>query len=271
MTLPARNTSFKTDPLEEYKWTGVNGFLSEFVDEIWIYGGPDMALTSQILIPQWKACLAIVRKWSPSDQTLKDVQLMVFGPITKARPHTPEPGTEIIAARLWPETVANLLDLPLSDISDQDIDGRHLPGFDAVIRAAEMGQSQESVARALLEGIALNASTCRSVSDTTHAAASFIRASHGMMDIGRIADKLDISDRALRRNFKSDLTLSPKKYARLIRLKSVLFSADERQHPDWSGLAHEFGYFDQSHLTEDVRKLTGQRFSSLHQMRRARP
>jgi len=271
MTLPTRNTSFKTDPLGEYKWTGVNGFLSEFVDEVWIYGSPDMALTSQILIPQWKACLAVVRKWDLSDRNLTDVQLMVFGPITKARPHLPEPGTEIIAARLWPETVANLLNLPLSDISDQDIDGRYLPGFEAVKRVAEMGKSQDCVARALLEGIALNASTCRSVSDTTHAAASFIRASHGMMDMGRIANQLDISDRSLRRTFKAELTLSPKKYARLVRLKSVLFSADEMQNPNWAALAHEFGYFDQSHLTEDVRKLTGQRFSSLHQMRRASP
>jgi len=271
MTLPTRNTSFKTDPLGEYKWTGVDGFLSEFVDEVWIYGGPDQPLTPQILIPQWKACLAVVRKWDPADHTLTNVQLMVFGPITQARPHIPDPGTEIIAARLLPETVANILDIPLSDISDQDIDGDHLPGFDAVKRVAESGDPQDRVARTLLEDIALNASTCRSVSNTTQAAANLIRTSNGMMDMGKIADRLDISDRSLRRTFKAELTLSPKKYARLIRLKSVLFSADEMQNPNWAALAHEFGYFDQAHLTEDVRKLTGQRFSSLHQMRRASP
>jgi AraC-like DNA-binding protein len=72
--------------------------------------------------------------------------------------------------------------------------------------------------------------------------------------LSTLAGHLGLSDRHLRTVFARDVGLSPKQFARIVRLRHVLsrFGGDR-----WARLADEAGYFDQAHMIGDFRALMG--------------
>ena len=76
--------------------------------------------------------------------------------------------------------------------------------------------------------------------------------------VSAAADELSMSVRRFRREFGERVGLSPKAYARIVRFRRVAMSvAAATEPPRWAALAAEHGYFDQSHLIHEFRKLTG--------------
>ncbi len=69
-----------------------------------------------------------------------------------------------------------------------------------------------------------------------------------------VARKLGVSERQLRNLFDRLVGLSPKQFARLQRVRLVLTDV---QRGDLAGLAARAGYFDQSHMTTEFRRLVG--------------
>lgn len=98
-----------------------------------------------------------------------------------------------------------------------------------------------------------------------------IRQSFGRHRVTDIADNLNVPERTFRRQFVQDIGLSPKQYSRRVRLMGLLLRTDQLARPNWSALAHDFGFFDQAHLIEDTRLLTGLGPAELHAMRRNLP
>lgn len=269
MHLPLANHHFRSDPLNEYRWIDIaSPPLAQLVEAIWIYGGPDVRLTEQVLVPHWKTCVAVVREWKTGDRMPNSVRFLLLGPVTTTQPNFPNPGTEIIAARLHPEAVSQMTNLSLVDLCDQEIQWNPALPYSQLQRIAETSSSPLPVASALVEALVNLHRDNESPHQSTQAAASLIRFYQGRASIKAIAEKLDCSDRSIRRQFKSDLGLSPKRYARFVRLKAMMFDSDLHSSPNWAGLAHKFGYTDQAHMLRDVRDLTGYKLSKLHYMRR---
>jgi len=61
----------------------------------------------------------------------------------------------------------------------------------------------------------------------------------------------------MQRVFARDLGISPKLYARIVRLNAVLATLDETERARAVDLALDAGYFDQAHLLRDFRLLAG--------------
>jgi methylphosphotriester-DNA--protein-cysteine methyltransferase len=53
-----------------------------------------------------------------------------------------------------------------------------------------------------------------------------------------------------------------------MRLNRLVAAADSETHPGWCALALDAGFYDQSHMIDDVRELTGLTPSALHRERR---
>ena len=68
------------------------------------------------------------------------------------------------------------------------------------------------------------------------------------------ARKLGVSERQLRNLFDRLVGVSPKQFARLQRVRLVLTDV---LRGDLAGLAARAGYFDQSHMTTEFRRLVG--------------
>jgi transcriptional regulator GlxA family with amidase domain len=81
-----------------------------------------------------------------------------------------------------------------------------------------------------------------------------VRSGHVPGTVGDVARDLAVSERQLRNLFAEGVGLSPKHYARIDRVRTVLDHATTRS---WAELAAATGYYDQSHMTSDFRTLMG--------------
>lgn len=77
------------------------------------------------------------------------------------------------------------------------------------------------------------------------------------LTIGRIAQRIGLSQRRFIQVFKQEVGMSPKLFCRVRRFQHVLESVREQAAPDWARLALDHGYFDQSHFIRDFRILCG--------------
>jgi AraC-like DNA-binding protein len=69
---------------------------------------------------------------------------------------------------------------------------------------------------------------------------------------------LGTSTRQLRRAFADVVGLSPKQYLRILRFQRARRLAAQSAAPRWSSIASAVGYFDQAHMINDFRALSGQ-------------
>ena len=73
-----------------------------------------------------------------------------------------------------------------------------------------------------------------------------------------LATAIGINRRALERIFRTEVGLSPKLFARICRIQSVLHGLDQGAHVhDWAAIAASRGFSDQSHLIREFRLLAG--------------
>lgn len=72
-----------------------------------------------------------------------------------------------------------------------------------------------------------------------------------------LAARTGIRKRSLQRLFNEYVGINPKWVIRRYRLHEVVESFQLAEEPDWAQLALELGYFDQAHLINDFRTITG--------------
>jgi AraC-like DNA-binding protein len=79
--------------------------------------------------------------------------------------------------------------------------------------------------------------------------------SNGNYPIEALAKTFELSERSLERRFRSHIGTTPKKYARVVRLRSAIFQREKVS--SWAEVAYAAGYYDQSHMINDFRELYG--------------
>lgn len=83
-----------------------------------------------------------------------------------------------------------------------------------------------------------------------------IRSSRGTARIGELAAELGSSQSSLEKRFRAAVGATPKKFAAIVRLRSILDSATPAAN--LAELAARAGYYDQSHFIHDFRAFTGE-------------
>ena len=73
--------------------------------------------------------------------------------------------------------------------------------------------------------------------------------------IRSVASRLDVSERHLRRRFDMSLGVTPKQFARIVRVGKVVAAA--RNGRDWADIAALSGFSDQSHMIHDFNSMIG--------------
>ncbi|MGK3989358.1 helix-turn-helix transcriptional regulator [Sorangium sp. So ce136] len=77
----------------------------------------------------------------------------------------------------------------------------------------------------------------------------------GEVRVERVAGRLGITARHLRRAFIENVGIGPKEFARTVRLQRAVRMA--ATSCDWARIAADAGYYDQAHLIADFRQLLG--------------
>ena len=103
--------------------------------------------------------------------------------------------------------------------------------------------------------------------DPAAVAMARIREQRGQGAVALLAGGLGACSRTLRRRMQVEYGVTPKSYARLVRLSATVGASDGHCSPDWSDTAARFGYADQAHLVRDHRALTGLTPARLHARR----
>lgn len=87
---------------------------------------------------------------------------------------------------------------------------------------------------------------------------SDIHQSNGQMSISEIAKRGFLSIRGLERSFKTHIGITPKEYSNIVRFQNALSTIkNSTQDRSLLDIAIECGYYDHSHLTNEIKRITG--------------
>jgi AraC-like DNA-binding protein len=87
------------------------------------------------------------------------------------------------------------------------------------------------------------------------AACKALDRSAGNQPIAQLARTLELTERTLERRFQAHIGATPKKYARIVRLRKAMLQGGRLGN--WPDVACAAGYYDQSHMIRDFREFYG--------------
>jgi transcriptional regulator GlxA family with amidase domain len=165
-----------------------------------------------------------------------------------------------IGVRFKPGTVAPFLPFPTSEITNMIVpvsevwrgeDGELL---EKLARASSTESCVKVFQRQLIQKVSgLNGRLAPAVGCTLKAIVS----TGGWVAVDELSRRLNTSPRNFRRLINSHAGLSPKRLCRILRFRRVLKCLSQIAVPDWADLACQCGYFDQAHMINEFRELSG--------------
>ena len=79
----------------------------------------------------------------------------------------------------------------------------------------------------------------------------------GRVAVSAVAEELGWSRKRIVARFRDEVGLPPKALARVARFERAKRLAEAEERPNWARIAVESGYYDQSHLSNEFRRITG--------------
>jgi len=151
------------------------------------------------------------------------------------------------------------LGLPLSELHNQVVSLDAIWGtFAAELRERLYAAPTIQARFALLEQFLL-ARLCEApygLKAVQYAVAEIARR-HGTLSIRELSESMGMSQKHLIVQFKQMVGCTPKELGRLYRFADILASIDLTRPVDWTVVAHQFYFHDQSHFIRDFREFTG--------------
>ena len=84
-------------------------------------------------------------------------------------------------------------------------------------------------------------------------------ASNGIIDLKSLQELSCLSPAQFRKRFREEVGLSPKKYAKIIRINALLHELNRvEKKQQLTDLAYRYHYYDQSHFIKDFKSVVGQ-------------
>jgi AraC-like DNA-binding protein len=145
----------------------------------------------------------------------------------------------------------------LKEFANTKVDLRNIFRLDELDRLYEhlAGSRQSSERIALVEAfLARNGRRSSAMSAAQHAAKSLT--SRPGRRLSRLAAEMSISERHLSRLFRQSFGVSPKRFAAIARIEKIL--AGRREGLSWTEATYASGFYDQSHMIRDFKKIVGQ-------------
>jgi AraC-like DNA-binding protein len=166
-------------------------------------------------------------------------------------------GTHLVSIRMHPLGATQIFGLAAAGAANSIVDLDTLVGS----RAHDLGErlvAEESpgVRFATLEKSLRDRSTLDiSIPPFVREAATRIERTHGCLRVAELHKELDVSRKHLAVSFTRYVGVSAKAYARIQRFVWTLEQLRNSADVEWSRIAAEAGYSDQSHLVRDFRRV----------------
>ncbi|WP_433368777.1 helix-turn-helix domain-containing protein [Actinoplanes sp. CA-142083] len=173
--------------------------------------------------------------------------LIVVGPRTRGTYNPGKPLAACARVRLRPGQVRPVLGVPASALVDRAFPLTELWGDAALALTDHVAAAGSDAAALLQENMPKNLG----ISGVDVAADLLKRPGARLSEV---AADVGVSERYLRTLFAREVGLSPKHFARISRVRTVLSLAGRRP---WAEVAAKAGFFDQAHMIGDFRSMMG--------------
>src|SRR3954469_8272728 len=172
--------------------------------------------------------------------------------VIDARDHASIVGVHFKPGGAWP-----FLGVPPGELADQHIDLEMLWG-----RSAIALREQLCTAATTADRFAVLEAALRSRLPELRSGHPAVRVALEQLDrpratVGGVATGLQLSHRRFIEVFTAEVGMTPKRLSRVLRFQRASALARRIDNPDWARLARACGYFDQSHLINDIGEFTG--------------
>ena len=165
---------------------------------------------------------------------------------------------QTVAARFKPGAAARFFQLPLCELNDGRTDLQQLWGRELAARLGDALWTQplpDAQRMLILQDfllLRLRKIPLAPASGLALHAVALIEHAQGALRVDQLAAQLHVSRQHLAAQFRQQVGISPKLFARISRFRAV--NSALKQLPaqaDWAQVALQYGYFDQSHLIHD--------------------
>lgn len=168
---------------------------------------------------------------------------------------------DVIVCSFRPQGIYRLYNIPIEHFNNNLLPVDALMGNDGA-RLKE--QLQEAGDDDLTKTTILNHYFIKMANRIDHSHASpiayaqdIIFANKGNINIEQLADNISITRRSLERNFVKEVGMTPKYFARVLRINYAFTQKQVNPYCQWQDIIHNCGYFDQSHFIKEFKHFTG--------------
>jgi AraC-like DNA-binding protein len=164
------------------------------------------------------------------------------------------------AIKFKPAGLYELLRVPMKEFTNKVVDFASIAGVEASLWANQVVEAPSNFQRVkLIENFLLNKlhdrHTCLGKMQQT---VDMIINKFGNVTVKELACNLHISDRQLERRFLEVVGVSPKLFARMIRMNYVFKLLRTNPSLKWQDIIYLCGYYDQAHFIRDFKCFAGE-------------
>jgi AraC-like DNA-binding protein len=199
------------------------------------------------------------RRLNRAGEWEKQPRSFIVGELTRFILLQPMGAVATMGVRFRPGGAYRFLPLPVHTITDGFVATGDIWGSAGeLLEEAVLEARSDSVRQQRIEAFLLSRLICSQPRPQFDAAVGALMRSRGQVRVHRIAALIGSSPRQMEREFHAHAGLSPKALARVIRFQNLLSLVGENTLRQWSNIALDGGYADQSHMVREFRELSGQ-------------
>jgi len=235
-----------------YTATSPHPALAPYIDAYWSVTGAGHGTVTNRILPD--GCMDIIFNLGEDDRDMKSGKAYLVGTMTSSFDSIVYPGTLFLGIRFKPAAFAAFYKFSsLHELTDCTVEcGKGL--------APDLSILKDPVA-------GLNAYFLERLSTPKHVLFPIledIQRNNGQVRVRELVKRHFITERQLERNFKYYTGVSPKEFINQERFRYALQAIRcKRPGEDLSDIAFACGYYDQAHLSNEIRKYTGDAPSQL--------
>ena len=226
--------------------------LSRFVDFFWLAEGYVQSHRAEAVLPT--GCVDLIL--SLDERHEADV---IAGARRQSLVIDTSRSLSLIGVRFRPGGAAPFLPLPVGELAGLSVDPTIPWGSSARALRERLLETPTADARFnILERFLLERlHKSRDPHPAVRYAIDAIEQSEGAATVATLVERTGLSARRFIATFRDEVGLAPKVFCRLARFRRVIRALRKTEDVDWTDIALDCGYFDQSHFIHDFRSFAG--------------
>ncbi len=227
--------------------------LAPYIDAYWTAAGDGTGMQMEKILPD--GCIDIIFNLGPdclsenNSYVLESGQAHLIGTMTRFKETLMLPETRLLGIRFKPAAFTVFYDYPsLEALTDTTIsfDKRLAPDLDDTVK-----YSVQYLDHFFLKKLS---KPVRSILPMI----SGIQDAKGLLTVKALAEKHFTTTRQLERAFNQQMGISPKEFINLVRYQTTFREIkNNASQKSLLQIAFECGYYDHSHLTNEIKRYTG--------------